>query len=75
MIAFAAALLLQAQQLPIVGAPSHFHEPDPIEFDEHAGFTRMFDGTSLKGWMAIRPSGMSQPAPSRPWKRCSCRSR
>ena len=50
MIALAAALLLQAQQLPIVGAPSHFHEPDPIAFDEHAGFTQMFDGATLAGW-------------------------
>jgi hypothetical protein len=26
-----------------------FHEPDPIAFEEHEGFTSIFDGT-LKGW-------------------------
>jgi hypothetical protein len=27
-----------------------FHEPDPIDFDEHAGFTSIFDGKTLKDW-------------------------
>lgn len=27
-----------------------FREPDPIDFDDHAGYTDMFDGSSLKGW-------------------------
>jgi hypothetical protein len=27
-----------------------FHEPDPFDFDEHAGFTQIFDGASLKDW-------------------------
>jgi hypothetical protein len=31
-------------------APSRFHEPDPIDFDEHAGFTQIFDGHTLKDW-------------------------
>jgi hypothetical protein len=31
-------------------APSRFHEPDPIDFDEHAGFTQIFDGKTLKDW-------------------------
>jgi len=34
-------------------APKHairFHEPDPIDFDEHAGFTQLFDGKTLKDW-------------------------
>ena len=30
--------------------PSRFHEPDPIDFDEHAGFTQIFDGKTLAGW-------------------------
>ena len=25
-------------------------EPAPIDFQEHAGWTQMFDGVSLKGW-------------------------
>ncbi len=52
MIALAAALLFMGQ-IPIAptnGVSSHFHEPDPIAFDEHAGFTQMFDGVSLSGW-------------------------
>ncbi|HXA66910.1 MAG TPA: DUF1080 domain-containing protein [Bryobacteraceae bacterium] len=27
-----------------------FSQPDPINFDDHAGWQSMFDGTSLKGW-------------------------
>lgn len=28
----------------------NFREPDPIDFDDHTGYTDMFDGTTLKGW-------------------------
>ena len=27
-----------------------FREPDPIAFNDHAGYTQIFDGVSLKGW-------------------------
>jgi Domain of Unknown Function (DUF1080) len=27
-----------------------FHEPDPLAFDDHAGFTQIFDGKTLTGW-------------------------
>lgn len=27
-----------------------FTEPDPIDFNDHTGWTSMFDGESLKGW-------------------------
>ena len=27
-----------------------FHEPEPIDFDDHAGYVQMFDGVSLNGW-------------------------
>ncbi len=27
-----------------------FHEPEPIDFDDHAGYQQIFDGVSLKGW-------------------------
>lgn len=30
--------------------PSRFHEPDPLAFDNHAGFVQIFDGTTLKQW-------------------------
>ena len=31
-------------------APSRFHEPDPIDFDDHAGFVQIFDGKTLNQW-------------------------
>src|SRR6201999_2464 len=31
-------------------ATFQFHEPDPIDFNEHAGFTQIFDGKTLTGW-------------------------
>jgi hypothetical protein len=27
-----------------------FHEPTPLNFDDHTGYTQIFDGTDLKGW-------------------------
>ncbi len=27
-----------------------FRQPDPIDFDDHAGWTSMFDGSTLNGW-------------------------
>jgi len=30
--------------------PSGFSQPDPIDFNDHAGYTEIFDGTSLKNW-------------------------
>ncbi len=27
-----------------------FHQPEPYEFDDHAGFTQIFDGKTLKDW-------------------------
>ena len=30
--------------------PSRFHEPDPIDFDEHSGFVQIFDGSTLNHW-------------------------
>ncbi len=38
-----------AQQPPGRGG-SRFTQPEPIDFDDHAGWTSMFDGMSLKGW-------------------------
>lgn len=34
-----------------VGMPK-FHDPAPYEFDEHSGYTQIFDGESLNGWDA-----------------------
>ena len=30
---------------------SRFREPDPIAFDDHAGFVSIFDGQTLKNWV------------------------
>lgn len=27
-----------------------FRQPDPIDFEDHTGWTQMWDGTTLKGW-------------------------
>ena len=27
-----------------------FHEPDKLDFEDHAGFTQIFDGKTLDGW-------------------------
>ena len=32
------------------GGPPRYVTPDPIDFDDHEGWTPMFDGTSLGGW-------------------------
>jgi hypothetical protein len=32
------------KELPANGVQVHFHEPDPINFDEHDGFVSLFDG-------------------------------
>jgi Domain of Unknown Function (DUF1080) len=29
---------------------TRFHEPDPIDFDEHTGFVQIFDGKTLNKW-------------------------
>jgi hypothetical protein len=31
-------------------AQSRFTQPDPIAFDDHAGWTSLFDGSTLNGW-------------------------
>src|SRR4051812_45502763 len=51
-LAFAAATILSGQTTPAVNAarPPRYVEADPINFSDHAGWTSMFDGTSLKGW-------------------------
>jgi Domain of Unknown Function (DUF1080) len=37
-----------AQQAPAV--PSRFVQPDPIDFNDHDGWTQIFDGKTLNGW-------------------------
>lgn len=53
----ASAAQMQAQarpanpaQQPHAQAPSRFHEPDPLDFNDHTGYVPIFDGTSLKNW-------------------------
>src|ERR1035437_4836335 len=43
----------QAPSAPQPGTPpvrTQFHEPAPIDFNDHAGFTQIFDGQSLADW-------------------------
>ena len=39
---------ISAQQAPAV--PSRFVQPDPIDFNDHEGWTQIFDGKTLNGW-------------------------
>jgi 3-keto-disaccharide hydrolase len=32
------------------GGGMHFTQPDPIDFDDHTGWTQIFDGKTLNGW-------------------------
>jgi hypothetical protein len=32
------------------GRVGGFHEPDPLNFDDHEGFVQIFDGKTLDGW-------------------------
>ncbi len=45
---------VRAQQQPAPAVrPAHvsgFTQPDPIDFNDHTGWTRIFDGQSLKDW-------------------------
>jgi len=31
-------------------APFHFDQPEPINFDDHSGWTQIFDGKTLANW-------------------------
>jgi hypothetical protein len=39
-----------AQKAPPAGGGSRFVQPEPIDFNDHNGWTQIFDGQSLKGW-------------------------
>ena len=50
---FASSLHLNAQQAkPAPHRPPMFHfvQPEPINFDDHVGWTQIFDGKTLKDW-------------------------
>jgi hypothetical protein len=48
---FLLALILTAQQPPAArGGGGGFSQPDPIDFNDHSGWTSMFDGSTLNGW-------------------------
>jgi Domain of Unknown Function (DUF1080) len=49
-VAIAAIAILAAQQKPAAQRSGGFIQPDPIDFNDHAGWVSMFDGTTLKGW-------------------------
>src|SRR3984957_11508115 len=40
----------QAQQPAAPRPPSRFVQPEPVNFDDHVGWTQIFDGKSLNGW-------------------------
>ena len=48
--AFAGAQQPTPSQTSKPQAPSRFHEPTPFDFNDHTGFTQIFDGKSLQGW-------------------------
>ena len=41
---------LTAQKPPAPARASHFVQPEPINFEDHQGWTQIFDGKSLKNW-------------------------
>ena len=41
---------LAAQQSAKAPALGRFIQPDPIDFNDHAGWTQIFDGKTLNGW-------------------------
>ena len=43
-------VLAAIAQPPGRGGGSRFSQPDPVDFDDHAGWLSMFDGATLKGW-------------------------
>jgi hypothetical protein len=48
-----ATVFAQAPAAPQAGAApvrSQFHEPAAMDFNDHTGYTQIFDGTSLAGW-------------------------
>jgi 3-keto-disaccharide hydrolase len=50
-VAICVAALFQAvTSTQTTGGASRFKEPDPIDFNTHAGFVQIFDGATLKGW-------------------------
>jgi len=52
-LAVGCVVLAQTPAAPQPGpapARSQFHEPAALNFDDHTGFTQIFDGKSLDGW-------------------------
>jgi hypothetical protein len=48
LVAVFAAPHISAQQNPAM--PSRFVQPEPIDFNDHDGWTRIFDGKTLNDW-------------------------
>src|SRR5579862_9570733 len=46
-VALSAAAVLIAQR---GGGGGGFSQPDPIDFNDHTGWTSLFDGSTLNGW-------------------------
>jgi hypothetical protein len=45
-----AMTISSAQQKPAPQRSGGFIQPDPIDFNDHAGWQSMFDGATLRGW-------------------------
>jgi len=53
LVAWMCPTLVTAQQSAPAAhrpAPFHFAQPEPINFDDHEGWTHIFDGKTLNGW-------------------------
>lgn len=50
LIALVTPTLAQNTKPEAVAQPSRFHEPDPLDFNDHTGFVQIFDGDTLKNW-------------------------
>src|SRR4051794_34341110 len=48
--ALSASSLCAQQPAASPSAGSRFIQPDPIDFDDHEGWTQIFDGKTLNGW-------------------------
>lgn len=50
LLATTATPQLTAQHPAAPARPSHFVQPEPINFEDHEGWTQIFDGKSMKDW-------------------------
>lgn len=49
-VALSGVALCAQTAAPAKQDASGFHEPRPMDFDDHTGYVQIFDGSDLKGW-------------------------